>query len=211
MGRSGTDTAPNLTAAWRRAGTGVAAGILLLAAAACGGSGETETPVPATNADRTTPAVSTTVAPLATTAVTTTRPVAATATAATADSSSTVAAPATSAPPTTLPPTTAPTTTAPTTAASTATAGPPSGTIIELEITDGKLEGGARREAAPLGEEVTVRVSGDSADHVHVHGYDLFLHLEDGAGELTFVADIPGVFEIELEEAGIVLVQLEVS
>lgn len=58
---------------------------------------------------------------------------------------------------------------------------------------------------------MTVRVSGDSDDHVHIHGYDLFLHLEDGAGELAFTADIPGVFEIELEEAGILLVRLEVS
>lgn len=195
-----------MTSAWKRAGTAVAAGFLLLAAA-CGGSGETEAPVPATTAERPAPqatvsdppapVTSTTAAPT-TTVVTTTRP---TTTAVAADSSSTIAAPTTIAPPTTLPTTTAPTT----------TTAPPSGTIIELEVTDGKLEGGARREAAPLGEEVTVRVSGNSADHVHVHGYDLFLHLEDGAGELAFVADIPGVFEIELEEAGIVLVQLEVS
>ncbi len=190
-----------MTVDWKRAGTGVSAGILLLAAAACGGSGETEAPVPATNADRPAPqatvadqpapVTSTTAVPQTTAAVTTTRPPAA----------ATVAPSTTTAPTTATPPTTKPTT----------TTAPPSGTVIELEITDGKLEGGARREAASLGEEVTVRVSGNSADHVHVHGYDLFLHLEDGAGELAFVADIPGVFEIELEEAGIVLVQLEVS
>lgn len=177
-------------------GTGVAAGFLLLAAA-CGGPGETEGLVPATTADRPAPQ---------TTADDEPPPVI----------STTVAASTTTAPPTTtestttaLPPTTAPPTTVPTTTAT--TIAPPSGTIIELEVTDGRLEGGARREAAPLGEEVTVRVSGNSADHVHIHGYDLFLHLEDGEGELAFTADIPGVFEIELEEAGIVLVQLEVS
>ena len=182
-------------------GTGIAAGILLLAAA-CGDSGETEGLVPATTADRpapqttaddepppvisTTVAESTTIAPPPTTVSTTAPPP--------------MTAPTTTAPP----PTTVPTTTATTIA-------PPSVTIIELEVTDGRLEGGARREAAALGEEVTIRVSGNSADHVHIHGYDLFLHLADGAGELTFIADIPGVFEIELEEAGIVLVQLEVS
>ena len=193
-----------MTVDWKRAGTGVSAGILLLAAAACGGSGETEDPIPAPNADRPAPqatvadqpapVTSTTAVPPTTAAVTTTRPPVA----------------ATVAPSTTTAPTTATTATPPTTTPTTTTA-PPSGTVIEMEITDGKLEGGARREAAPLGEEVTVRVSGNSADHVHVHGYDLFLHLEDGEGELAFVADIPGVFEIELEEAGIVLVQLEVS
>ena len=80
-----------------------------------------------------------------------------------------------------------------------------------MEVTDGQIAGGARRETARLGEDVTIRVSGNSADHVHVHGYDLFLHLTEGAGELVFTADIPGVFEIELEEAGVTLIQLEVS
>lgn len=191
MGRSGKNPASNLTAACRRMGTGVAAGFLLLAAA-CGGPGETEGLVPATTADRPAPQ---------TTADDEPPPVISTTVAA----STTTAPPPMTAPTTTAPPpTTVPTTTATTIA-------PPSGTIIELEVTDGRLEGGARREAAPLGEEVTVRVSGNSADHVHIHGYDLFLHLEDGEGELAFTADIPGVFEIELEEAGIVLVQLEVS
>ena len=74
-----------------------------------------------------------------------------------------------------------------------------------------ELDGGARRESVPLGEEVTVRVSGTSTDHVHVHGYDLFVDLIDGSGELTFTASIPGVFEIELEGSGTLLVQMEVK
>ena len=71
--------------------------------------------------------------------------------------------------------------------------------------------GGARRESVPLGEKVAVRVSGAGSDHVHVHGYDLFVDLVDGAGELTFTASIPGVFEIELEDSGTLLVQMEVK
>ena len=71
--------------------------------------------------------------------------------------------------------------------------------------------GGARRESVSLGKEVTVRVSGAGSDHVHVHGYDLFVDLVDGAGELTFTASIPGVFEIELEDSGTLLVQMEVK
>lgn len=88
---------------------------------------------------------------------------------------------------------------------------PASGTIIDLVVVGNELQGGARRESAPLGEDVTIRVSGDSDDEVHVHGYDVSVDLVDGAGELTFPALIPGVFEIELEEAGTLLVQLEVS
>jgi ethanolamine utilization microcompartment shell protein EutL len=92
-----------------------------------------------------------------------------------------------------------------------ATSDPAAGTVIELVVVGNELEGGARRESAPLGTEVTIRVSGDSDDEVHVHGYDVSVDLVDGAGELTFPALIPGVFEIELEEAGTLLVQLEVS
>lgn len=183
MGRPGTDPAPNLTPG-RRAGTAVAACALVLAAAACGGSGQDPVTSAAAPPASTAPVASSTL-PVTTTAPTTL--------------------------PTTPTTTSSTTTTAPTTTSPTTTAAPVPGTVIELVVTDGELEDGARRERARLGEEVTVRVSGDSADHVHIHGYDLFLHLEDGAGELSFTADIPGVFEIELEEAGILLVRLEVS
>ena len=85
------------------------------------------------------------------------------------------------------------------------------GPVIELEVIDGRLEGGARREAVNLGDTVTLRVSGNSLDEVHVHGYDLFVRLEDGAGELVFDAAIPGVFEVELEGSHTLLIRLEVS
>ena len=85
------------------------------------------------------------------------------------------------------------------------------GPVIDLVIIDGRLEGGARRESVAVGEMVTIRVSGNSDDEVHVHGYDLFIHLVDGAGELAFEASIPGVFEVELEGPHTLLVRLEVS
>lgn len=85
------------------------------------------------------------------------------------------------------------------------------GPVIELEVIDGRLEGGARREAVNLGDTVTLRVSGNSRDEVHIHGYDLFVRLEDGAGELVFDASIPGVFEVELEGSHTLLIRLEVS
>ena len=208
MGRFGTNLAPNLTPPAPGGRTGraspriwmaLAAAVLAGSAVGCGAAGEETNTVPPSEA-----AVA--AASISTTAPTTAAAVPPTTVAA--------AAPPTTAVPTTAAPTTAP---APTTAAPTTivppptTAAPPEGTFIDLEVTDGRLEGGARREAARLGEEVTIRVSGDSADHVHIHGYDLFLHLTEGAGELVFTADIPGVFEIELEEAGVTLVQLEVS
>lgn len=85
------------------------------------------------------------------------------------------------------------------------------GPVIELVIIDGDLDGGARRESVQLGETVTLGVSGNSDGEIHVHGYDLFVHLVNGAGELVFEASIPGVFEIELEGSHTLLVRMEVS
>ena len=83
--------------------------------------------------------------------------------------------------------------------------------VIELLLVDGALEGGARRESVALGDTVMLRVSGNTEDEVHIHGYDLYIHLTEGAGELTFEASIPGVFEVELERSHTLLIRLEVS
>ena len=138
-------------------------------------------------------------------------------TAALTSSAPATAAPTTEAPVSSAPATAAPTTEAPTTAApvtvapTTETPVSADGSVIALVVIGDELEGGARRQSVPLGDEITVRVSGTSTDHVHIHGYDLFIDLTDGSGELTFSADIPGVFEIELEGSGTLLVQMEVK
>ena len=139
-----------------------------------------------------------------------------------ASSTPTAVAPASSAPVTMVPTTAASAPVAPATEAPASSASAPvapttealvsaDGSVIDLVVIGNELEGGARRQSVPLGEEVTVRVSGTSTDHVHIHGYDLFIDLAGGSGELTFLADIPGVFEIELEGSGTLLVQMEVK
>jgi len=83
---------------------------------------------------------------------------------------------------------------------------------IEVEVAGGRVVGGSRREAVPLGEEVTIVVRADVAEEVHVHGYDLLAEVAPGVpAELTFVADIPGVFEVELEASHTELLRLEVA
>lgn len=84
-------------------------------------------------------------------------------------------------------------------------------TVIALEVRDGDLVGGSRQENVSLGDTVEVVVTGDSTDQVHVHGYDLFVDLTGGEGNLTFDALIPGTFEIELEGSGRLLVRMTVS
>lgn len=87
----------------------------------------------------------------------------------------------------------------------------PAGVVIDLTITDGSVEGGVRREPVRIGETVTLRVSGNTSGEVHIHGYDLYIDLDDGRGQLMFEALIPGVFEVELEGTHTLVLQMEVS
>jgi ABC-type glycerol-3-phosphate transport system substrate-binding protein len=86
-----------------------------------------------------------------------------------------------------------------------------SGTTIDVQVRGGTVDGGGRT-AVPLGDTVTIRVTSDVADHVHLHGYDVLADVAAGTtAELTFDATIPGVFEVELEDAGLLLLELEIS
>lgn len=54
----------------------------------------------------------------------------------------------------------------------------------------------------PLGSTVEIRIQSDQSDHVHVHGYDIELVVDPGVETvISFVADIPGIFEVELEDS----------
>jgi FtsP/CotA-like multicopper oxidase with cupredoxin domain len=61
------------------------------------------------------------------------------------------------------------------------------------------------------GETVRFRVRNDTAEEVHIHGYDIKKELEPGKTEtVSFKASITGIFEIELEGSGTLLAQLKV-
>ena len=83
--------------------------------------------------------------------------------------------------------------------------------VIELTIIGGDVEGGVRRERVKQNAQVTIRVTSDVADELHVHTYDLTVDLVPGqSADLTFLAKVPGVFEVELEERGKKVLELEV-
>jgi hypothetical protein len=83
---------------------------------------------------------------------------------------------------------------------------------IEVEVTGGEVSGDTGRVPVPEGTHVTLVVTSDVADEVHVHGYDIESELEPGTpAELSFDATTPGVFEVELHESGTVLLSLQVS
>jgi hypothetical protein len=106
-------------------------------------------------------------------------------------------------------------TTTPTTAAggpATSAAAPTTtaGTVLSVRVRGGSVEG-ASRQRATLNQPVTIRVTSDVADEIHVHGYDKTAAVPaGGTGEVTFVANIPGVFEVEFERSHKLLFTLEV-
>ena len=70
---------------------------------------------------------------------------------------------------------------------------------------------GSSRESVDLDSAVVVTVTSDVADEVHVHGYDLMADVAPGApATIRFMADAPGRFEIELEDTGVQIAELEV-
>jgi hypothetical protein len=96
--------------------------------------------------------------------------------------------------------------------AETSAAATPAGRRIEVQVTGGQVTGDTGRVPVASGEHVTLAITSDVADEVHLHGYDLEAELSPGQpAELTFDATIPGVFEVELHEAGTLLLSLQVG
>ena len=83
---------------------------------------------------------------------------------------------------------------------------------IVIEVENGTVTGGIQRLAVEIGDQVRITIVSESDDMFHLHAYDLELSLKAGQPEtLQFQADIPGVFEGELHEAGYQIFALEVS
>ena len=84
-------------------------------------------------------------------------------------------------------------------------------TIIEVEVAGGKPVEGVQRFQIDARDIVTIIVSGDTTDELHIHGYDLVVGFAPGQpGSITFEADIPGIFEAETHQRGDLVMELEV-
>lgn len=89
-----------------------------------------------------------------------------------------------------------------------AEAGPP--TIVIG--ADGKPVGGVAELTFTRDEQVRFKVESAVADHVHVHGYNLFKDLEPGGTvSFDFEASIEGIFEAELEDRGEQILELRIE
>lgn len=110
------------------------------------------------------------------------------------------------------PPTETTTGTTTTTARTTTTRPEPAGpTPIRIVVRGGRVIGGLERARLERGERAVLIVRADVSDHVHLHGYDIMRDVAPGApARLPFRATIPGRFEVELEDRGLQIAQIEV-
>lgn len=82
--------------------------------------------------------------------------------------------------------------------------------VIEVTFRNGEVRGPTEFTVGQ-GDRVRIRVRADVTDEVHLHSYDLHADVAPGRpGEIEFVADVAGVFECELEDAGTLLFRLEI-
>lgn len=94
----------------------------------------------------------------------------------------------------------------------TATDAPPGEPVtLTAELVDGGVQVPQEAPEVPRGTEVTLQITSDAPVEVHVHGFDAYVRLDGpGTGEVTFSADIPGVFEIETHDTGLLIYRLAV-
>ncbi|MDQ1661136.1 MAG: hypothetical protein QOJ68_1116 [Blastococcus sp.] len=83
---------------------------------------------------------------------------------------------------------------------------------LHISYANGKVSGVSAREKVRLKSVVSLVVTSDVADEVHLHGYDKHVDVpKNGTATLTFTANIPGIFEVELESLKHRLVLLQVQ
>jgi len=88
---------------------------------------------------------------------------------------------------------------------------PPPFIPVSIELVGGAPKDGIERASVKRGQKVRLFVSADVTDHVHLHGYDLTAGVAPGKpAVIAFEATIPGRFEVELEDRGVQIADLEV-
>ena len=85
-------------------------------------------------------------------------------------------------------------------------------TVVRIEVVTGEPKGGIVRETVDKGDRVVLVVKSDTADEIHLHGYDISRNVAAGAtARITFHATLPGRFEVELENRGVQIADLTVQ
>ncbi|MEV0615852.1 hypothetical protein AB0I81_21240 [Nonomuraea sp. NPDC050404] len=90
--------------------------------------------------------------------------------------------------------------------------GAPSGqSDAEITVTRGRVSPPPGWLEVDKGQSVSITVTSDVADELHVHGYDITAALRPGTpATVRFTADLTGVFQVETHVSKLVLTQLAV-
>ena len=81
-----------------------------------------------------------------------------------------------------------------------------------IVVKGGKPVGGVRDLTYKEGDQIRFEVESDVSDEIHVHGYDIAKDVEAGGSvQFDFPADIEGIFEAELEDRGVQILELTVN
>lgn len=82
---------------------------------------------------------------------------------------------------------------------------------VEVVVEGGKPVGGAQAIRVVRNDEVLLTVRSDRDDELHLHGYNLQLHLKAGKpGALRFTAKRTGRFSAELHKSDTEIVVFEI-
>jgi hypothetical protein len=83
--------------------------------------------------------------------------------------------------------------------------------VIQINVLNGKVIGGAKRPSVKKGRTVRFVVRTNVGTEVHLHGYDIEKTPKKGTPTvIQFAAKVPGRFELELHHPDALLAQLTV-
>ena len=87
-----------------------------------------------------------------------------------------------------------------------------SGGGATVRVVNAKPEGGVKKLEFKKGDQVNFKVVSDTADEIHVHGYDLMKDVEKGGSvSFSFKGSIDGRFVVELEDHKQQIAELDVT
>ncbi|MEU0266766.1 hypothetical protein [Nocardioides sp. NPDC006303] len=82
---------------------------------------------------------------------------------------------------------------------------------INITVENGEVVVDSDRITVAVGDRVELKVTSDVSDEVHLHGYDIAEDVDPGTpATISFVADVPGQFDAELEQRHQKILEFEV-
>jgi|tagenome__1003787_1003787.scaffolds.fasta_scaffold20705502_3 hypothetical protein len=83
---------------------------------------------------------------------------------------------------------------------------------VTVDVKDFKPVGGIKTLTVKKGQHARYTINSDEAEEIHTHGYNIAKDVGPGApAKFDFVANIDGVFVVELEHHGTQIMSLKVE